>query len=159
VIDELAEIGALRREDFDTQDPQSQAKVAIAGLRRLEIIKNQSVILIDLVKQMALDDGAKAAIACIENTVQHLDGPQYLMCDNYSHCFVGSKAEETRWVMDLNTNQIACAEIANRSGWQRLSRLDWADLLEDLEQNCVREAPSDFGAVYADELPDWVKPI
>lgn len=79
-----------------------------------------------------------------------------LMSDSYGHIFEGTRESTVRWVIDTHTQRLLVADVSDGTGgWHQLSRNGAIDLLQDIRDNDVLDAPSDFDAYRRDTLPAW----
>lgn len=145
----------LREDDVPSDNVDRQTGLALDVLKRLVDIKDLAATLAALVQSGAAYDEAVAAAKAVITSIKTLV-PRWLVCEEYGHCFVGSKETRTRWAVDLETGKMVYAQSFGDTRWSDLHRDEIADLREDvMDVNEVRLNPEDFGAVLRDLPPTW----
>lgn len=157
VMEALGEAELVRADDCPTDNPGRSTSMALDVIRRLVAIKDMALVLATHVVESSGRVGDEVAMAReVLKAIERIR-PRFLSSDGYQHCFVGSRAVCTRWVMDLDSGELVVAEVQadDGVGWRRLHRDEVSDLLGDVQENGVRECPEDFDAKLHDEMPEW----
>jgi hypothetical protein len=103
-----------------------------------------------------------AALAAELQTMAERTRPQYLVAENWGHCFVGSNESTTRWVIDLENSReaelsLVKAQVLSGGRWEDLSESEENDLLEGLEANYVLTAALEYDLAMYWALPEWAE--
>ncbi len=155
LLEDMGAAGLLRQDDVPDDDLSRTIALSRDALCRVVAIKDQAAALAKLVLTGGATEEAKSLAGEIAKSIDTLL-PRWLVCDEYSHCFVGSASTRVRWAVDLNTGKMEYAQAFNGMKWQDLHRDEVEDLREDvMDVNNVRVNPQDFGASTRDGPPLW----
>lgn len=79
---------------------------------------------------------------------------RYLVSPAWSHIFVGTREELTRWVYDRATRTLVFAQVKDGTDWINMEAWPTADLLESIHDNEVSLQPDEFDVLESDSATD-----
>ncbi len=88
-----------------------------------------------------------------------IQATKFISSAHWGHIFAGSQESATRWVFDLEKDQLVVAQIKGTlpGAWLNLSQNEAADLLGSIYDNECLGYPDLTGCVRASSLPSWAQ--
>lgn len=158
LMNHIGESGLARADDIPDDDPERGSEIAVGVIDHLTEVRRLAAELAEAVlKGGGSADAARRAaeLTALVNQWPH----RWLVCEQYMHCFTGSIATVTRWVMDLQEGRMYFSQRHAAGLWLTLPGVDEDDLFDDVANtNFVRERPDEYGATQQATLPDWAPP-